>query len=87
MAIICTKGTWFASTLATVFVAGLASGGLAAEAPRGAEPGAQLIKQAFAQAEPRFEPAFERNCSLDAPFPLANGRGGPAVPAQLFDNF
>jgi metallo-beta-lactamase class B len=46
-----------------------------------------LIKQAFTMVEPRFEPAFERNCSTDAPFPLANGHGGPAVPAKLFDNF
>ena len=74
--------------LACSAVALLAASALASGAAAASNPEADaLIKQAFNMAEPRFEPAFERNCSTDAPFPLANGRGGPAVPAKLFDNF
>ena len=65
--------------------AGAAS--LAAAAPAPNPEADAYIKQAIALTEPRFEPAFERNCSTDAPFPLALGKGGPAVPAKLFDNF
>ena len=74
--------------LACSAIALLATGALSPVAGAAPNPEAEaLIKQAFAMAEPRFEPAFERNCSVDAPFPLANGHGGPAVPAKLFDNF
>lgn len=68
-----------------VFTAlGAVATALAAQAP---PPGDALVRQAFAMTEPRFEPAFERNCSLDAPFPLSNGKGAPTEPARLFDNF
>ena len=76
--------TWLVAAVTGVVATCTGSMALAAAAPK---PGDREIQQAYNLVEPRFEPAYERNCTLDAPFPLSNGKGGAATPAKLFDNF